>query len=293
MDKQIILKELKYTFARSAGSGGQHVNKVETKVHLSFDVNTSLGLSLDEKALILAKLQNRISLKGLLSVESSKSRSQLKNKKLVATRFFEIIEKALVPDKIRKKSKPTASMIDKRLKAKKQLSEKKNQRKKVKLPKQFDLFLFKCVSFASRTKMKDMNTKFYFLLLALSCLSFMHCGHSDNPERQKAFDEMMQVHDEVMPEISTINKLSRKLKKKIEMTQNQDSLIMMKATLTRLEEAEEGMMDWMHELNVPGKNIEDANAIDYMKKEKDKISIVSQKMKKSILSGKAILGETN
>ncbi len=152
MDKQIISKELKYTFARSAGSGGQHVNKVETKVHLSFDVSASLGLSSEEKALILAKLQNRISLRGLLNVESGKSRSQLKNKKTVTVRFFELIGKALLPEKVRKKRKPTASMIDKRLKAKKQLSEKKNQRKKVKLPKQFDLFLFYCVSFVYRLK---------------------------------------------------------------------------------------------------------------------------------------------
>ena len=147
MEKQIILKELKYSFARSAGSGGQHVNKVETKVQLSFDVTASIGLSVEEKATILDKLQNRITLKGTLQVESSKSRSQLKNKKTATSRFFEIIIEALTPAKVRKKSKPTASMIDKRLKAKKQLSEKKNKRKKVKLPKQFDLFLFKCVSF--------------------------------------------------------------------------------------------------------------------------------------------------
>jgi ribosome-associated protein len=152
MEKQIILKELKYSFARSAGSGGQHVNKVETKVHLSFDVKASMGLSIEEKAVILDKLQNRITLKGILNVESSKSRSQLKNKKTATNRFFDIISEALTPEKVRKKSKPTASMIDKRLKAKKQHSEKKNQRKKVKLPKQFDLFLFKCVSFVWQYK---------------------------------------------------------------------------------------------------------------------------------------------
>ena len=152
MEKQIITKELKYTFARSAGSGGQHVNKVETKVLLSFDVHASLGLLLEEKALIRSKLHHRINLKGILSVASSKSRSQIKNKKLVTTWFFEMLEKSLIPDKVRKKTKPSANMVDKRLKAKKQLSEKKNHRKKVKLPKQFDLFNFKYVSFASAFK---------------------------------------------------------------------------------------------------------------------------------------------
>ncbi len=136
--------------------------------------------------------------------------------------------------------------------------------------------------------MKILNS---FFVLIFGVVLLVNCSHSDNPERQKAFDEMMEVHDEVMPEISTINKLSRQIKKKISATANQDSLIMMKATLTRLEEAEEGMMDWMHELDVPGKKVEDAKAIAYMQKEKDKISIVSQKMKKAIQSGKSLLGE--
>jgi len=152
MKKQIILKELKYTFARSAGSGGQHVNKVETKVHLSFDVIASLGLTTEEREMILTKLKSRINLKGLLSLESDKSRSQVKNRKIVTTRFFELLSKALTPEKVRKKSKPTSGMIEKRIKAKKHQAEKKNQRKKVKLPKQFDLFLFKCVSFAMQYK---------------------------------------------------------------------------------------------------------------------------------------------
>ena len=141
------------------------------------------------------------------------------------------------------------------------------------------------------TKFKQMKNLYYFFLMTVSFLILVNCGHSDNLERQKAFDEMMEIHDEVMPEISTINKLARQLKKKIGLTTNQDSVIMMKATLKRLEDAEEGMMDWMHELDVPGKKIEDAKAIEYMKKEKDKISIVSQKMKKSIESGKSLLGE--
>lgn len=147
MEKQIILKELKYSFSRSAGSGGQHVNKVETKVHLSFDVNASGGLAIDEKSIILNKLKARINLKGLLSLESGQSRSQLKNRKQVTKRFFELIEKSLLPDKVRKKFRATDSMKDKRIKNKKLNAQKKNDRKKVKLPKQFDLFLYKCVSF--------------------------------------------------------------------------------------------------------------------------------------------------
>ena len=148
MEREIISKELKFSFARSAGSGGQHVNKVETKVILTFSVAESLGLDDTEKDLITKALANRISSRGLLRLESSKTRSQLKNKKLVEQRFFTLIETALTPEKVRKKVKPTKGMIEKRIKDKKHLSEKKNQRKKVKLPKQFDLFSINCVSFA-------------------------------------------------------------------------------------------------------------------------------------------------
>lgn len=127
-------------------------------------------------------------------------------------------------------------------------------------------------------------------ILLLACLSIISCKHSDNPERQKAFDEVMEIHDEVMPEISTINKLTRQLKGKIDMMANPDSIQIMKTALSDLEKSEEGMMDWMHELDVPGKKIEDAAAIVYLNKEKIKIRKVSVDMKKSIANGKLILG---
>jgi len=101
----------------------------------------------------------------------------------------------------------------------------------------------------------------------------------------------MAIHDEVMPEMGTIHKLEKGIKKKIANTASQDSLIMMKATLKRVSESGEGMMDWMHKLDVPGKKVPDAEAIAYLKSEKEKISMVSMKMKKAIASGKAILGE--
>jgi len=147
MKKEIILKELKFTFSRSSGSGGQHVNKVATKAELAFDVPASDGLKNLEKKMIEEKLANRITQDGILKLEVSKSRSQLKNRQLVTKKFFELISKALTPEKKRKKFKPSAGMIASRLKSKKHLSDKKNQRKKVKLPKQFDLFSINCVSF--------------------------------------------------------------------------------------------------------------------------------------------------
>jgi len=127
-------------------------------------------------------------------------------------------------------------------------------------------------------------------LIGILLISFS-CKHSENPERNKLYDEVMAIHDEVMPEMKTIHYLEKNLKKKIAVVTNQDSLIMMKATLKRVEEAGEGMMDWMHELDVPGRKVPDADAIAYFKQEKLKITSVSTKMKKAIQSGKAWLGE--
>jgi len=132
----------------------------------------------------------------------------------------------------------------------------------------------------------------YFLPILLffgTVLLIVGCKPNINPERQKIYDEVMAIHDEVMPEMKTINTLERSLKKKISTIGSQDSLIMMKATLKRLEEADQLMMNWMHELDVPSKDVPDDVAIAYLKKEKNKITSVSTKMKKAIESGKAIV----
>ena len=137
-----------------------------------------------------------------------------------------------------------------------------------------------------------MNSKsctIIWLSILLFCL--VSCVHSNNPERNKAYDEMMAIHDEVMPEMGTIHKLEKGLKKKIENTSSPDSILLMKTTLQKLSASGEGMMDWMHNLNVPKKNVPDAEAIAYLKSEKVKISKVSKQMKESIKSSKAILGE--
>ncbi len=131
---------------------------------------------------------------------------------------------------------------------------------------------------------------FQSVLFILASIMLIGCSHSDNPERQKAFDEVMEIHDEVMPEISTINKLTRQIKSVLEKGENLEKADLMKTILTDLEAAEEGMMDWMHDLDVPGKDIPDAQAIQYLNSEKIKISKVSVDMKESIAAGKNILG---
>lgn len=122
-------KELIYTATRSSGPGGQHVNKVSTRIELRFDVQASRLLNEDEKRIIMNKLGNRISKDGILIIVSQVGRSQFENKTKAEDRFYKLIEKALMPEKKRTKTKPTFSSKIKRLESKQIRSKKKALRK--------------------------------------------------------------------------------------------------------------------------------------------------------------------
>ena len=114
-----ILTELDFRTSKSSGPGGQHVNKVSTRVTLLFSVADSSALSDNQKELILGKLKNRISNDGILSLSCNETRSQVKNKEIVIERFKVLIENAIKPIKKRKPTKPTKASVQKRLKDKK------------------------------------------------------------------------------------------------------------------------------------------------------------------------------
>lgn len=126
-----LRKELKYVGSRSSGSGGQHVNKVSSRVTLKFDLNASAHFSAEEKETIKKKMSGRLSQEGILSMSCETSRSQLKNKKLVTNRFFEELGWALKKEKTRKECTLPVSVQLKRKQSKMALSQKKGFRKKV------------------------------------------------------------------------------------------------------------------------------------------------------------------
>jgi len=133
METEKIISELSFKAVRSSGSGGQNVNKVSSKVVLSFDLNASEALTEDEKTRISTKLATKLTSDSLLILNCDEDRSQLKNKAIVTRRFLEMMEKAL---RIQKKRKPTQvpkAVIEKRLKDKSVASEIKQNRKKPKL----------------------------------------------------------------------------------------------------------------------------------------------------------------
>ena len=130
MNQEQILNELQFKAIRSSGPGGQNANKVSSKVELSFQIAASDGLTERQKKRLLLKLGNKLSKEGVLILQCDESRSQHKNKDLVIKRFFKLLEKSLIVPKARKKSKPTRSSIEKRLKSKKIASLKKINRSK-------------------------------------------------------------------------------------------------------------------------------------------------------------------
>jgi len=123
-------REFEFITSRSNGAGGQHVNKTETKVELRFNVNSSELLTDEEKLLIKQRLAHKINKDGILQIVTQKERSQVRNKNICINKFYELVEKALIKSKKRKKTKPSFSSILKRLERKKQRSEKKERRKK-------------------------------------------------------------------------------------------------------------------------------------------------------------------
>jgi ribosome-associated protein len=127
---QTILSEVKYKAVRSSGAGGQNVNKVSSKVVLTFDLPNSQGFSQEEKMLLENNLHNRLTTDLLLILNCDEDRSQIKNKEIVTKRFLDIIKKGLYVPKERKPTKIPKSAIRKRIKDKKNLSETKQNRRK-------------------------------------------------------------------------------------------------------------------------------------------------------------------
>ncbi|KOS06628.1 peptide chain release factor 1 [Flavobacterium akiainvivens] len=130
MDTEKIISELQYKAVRSSGSGGQNVNKVSSKVVLSFSLPASGALTDEEKALVQTRLSSRLTESQTLVLQCDEDRSQFRNKHLVTQRFLQLIENALKVDKPRKATRIPKAVVKKRLDNKRRQGEIKQSRKK-------------------------------------------------------------------------------------------------------------------------------------------------------------------
>ncbi|MDR0196496.1 MAG: aminoacyl-tRNA hydrolase [Myroides sp.] len=131
MLREVIEKELSFKAIRSSGAGGQNVNKVSSKVVLSWDCMNSQGVSDEERTLLLERLKNRFNKEGVLILDADNTRSQIKNKDIVIERFFQLLAIGLHIEKERRETKTPRRVIQKRKENKQQNSLKKALRKRV------------------------------------------------------------------------------------------------------------------------------------------------------------------
>ncbi len=123
-------KDLVYQFCRSGGPGGQNVNKVETGVELRFDLSTDSSLEPELKSRLIKIAGKKINSEGILILTAQETRYQEKNRESALKKLTELILKASLKPKKRKKTRPTRSSQEKRLSGKKKESSKKITRKK-------------------------------------------------------------------------------------------------------------------------------------------------------------------
>jgi ribosome-associated protein len=120
--------ELEERFVRASGPGGQHVNKVSTAVQLRFDAAQSRALSDDVRARLYALAGNRVTDEGVLVIDARAHRTQVQNREDARERLADLIRRALVRPKRRRKTRPGVAAKQRRLESKKRRSETKRGR---------------------------------------------------------------------------------------------------------------------------------------------------------------------
>ena len=127
---RVPLSEISFSFSRSSGRGGQHVNKVNTKVTLRFDIAGSTALTEEQKQLVRQRLAGRINRQGVLLLHADRHRSQGANRDEVLERFATLLRQALHRNRARRRTRPGRGAEERRLRAKRRRSRLKAMRRR-------------------------------------------------------------------------------------------------------------------------------------------------------------------
>ena len=122
-DDELVLRA-----TRGGGPGGQHVNKVSTRIELTFDVDGSPSLTPDQRIAVRQRLARRISADGVLRIVAQDDRSQIANRKAAVARFVELMSRAFAPVKPRRATRATKASRERRLVDKKRRAAVKQRR---------------------------------------------------------------------------------------------------------------------------------------------------------------------
>jgi ribosome-associated protein len=121
---------IRYEFVHSSGPGGQNVNKVATAVQLRFDARNCRGLDAAVRERLYRLAGKRVNSAGEIVIEARRYRTQQRNREDALERLQRLVERAAVPPKIRRRSRPTEASRIRRLDSKKHRSEIKKFRRR-------------------------------------------------------------------------------------------------------------------------------------------------------------------